>query len=158
MTTPALAFLRAAVAALGGADDPDIIAGREAVAAWLDGEANGLSFEEATDLLPAVGQRSWRRQDAAALRNNLIRELARDHFQHFAPRDRAGAIAQHLAEYGARHWWQEAKSSRNPHEAGSLDALVWNVFSAQRDMQPGHRHVASAPSSRTIRQVLQTTG
>jgi hypothetical protein len=156
MTAPALAFLRAAVAALDSANDPDIIAGREAVAAWLDGEANGLSFEEATGFLPAAGQRSWRRQDAAARRNDLIRQLAQDHFLHTAARDRAGAIAAALASYGARQWWRGARSGHNPHEAGSLDAVMWSVFAAQRDMQPGH--VASAPSSRTIRQVLQATG
>jgi hypothetical protein len=152
MSTPALAFLRAAVAALVGADDPAVIEGRELVSAWLDGGRTG-PFEDAVGLSPSQGERSWRRQDAAARRDDLIRELARDHFQHFAPRDRAGAIAQHLAEYGARHWWQEAKSSRNPHEAESRDGLMWSIFAAQRDMQPGH--VASAPSSRTVRRALQ---
>jgi len=117
-----IAFLKAAVEALRGANDPSVIAGRAGVAAWLDGDGGTL---EALGLT-----KGWQARRAKVEHDALIREFAAVHFPTETFNGRANPIHTRLADYSRWDWQREKSQRACPHEVGSERAFLWAIMRA----------------------------
>ena len=123
-----LAFLRWAVDAAQSADDPTIVAGRDATAAWLAGKLHG-TLDNALGIAPGPGQRSLPTKAAIARRDDIYVALAAAHFPQDTRRGRAASIHLALSDYAGRAWLRE-RGHPCRHAQGSLLHFAWSIMVA----------------------------
>ena len=102
------------------------------VADWLTMGAKG-------DLYAFLGETEHRRRDIDA-RNRLLRDAARSLFPNATRADQARRLQKALGDYRDNAWRTDCIEVTNPHAAGSLVAICWEVLRL-RDHCPSLRQL-----------------
>jgi hypothetical protein len=137
-------FLRAAVAAFDGANDPRIISGRDAVAAWINGERGSVSFEEATGLRPTAGHATWPTEHARRVYSDLIRAYATAYFPQETFGGRAHTLRKRLVEYARHEWCDDQRREICPSPDGTERAFLFRIMKAHSRAYPTKTEPLSA--------------
>jgi hypothetical protein len=126
MTTASPPELLALAEHLRDVREPWVAPVSAALDIWLAGES--VSLDDAFGLDPAQ-VRAERRAAAYDERDRLVRLISDRHFRGYPSKaERAGRMAERLAEYHAGPWRQAKAAPRCPHPRGTFDELAWALF------------------------------
>lgn len=106
MTAPLLHALARALAAAPGAEAR---ACRERVARVISGDEESL--DAAFGLKPGPGERSWRTISALQRRDDLIRQVAAEHYAGMTAREAGERISIELGRFRNSHDWRRSRAA-----------------------------------------------
>ena len=98
----------------------------------LDGIVHdGLSSDEALDLLSAKSERTHKTASAFLRRNAALRDLAATHYAALSEAEQARRLARDLARYRATAWASERLLAECPgHRIGTPSGYCWRILRA----------------------------
>ncbi len=115
------AWIRKVAALLQANEDPDARAFGAGLLRYVDGVADGLTFEAALGLISRPNAWRWVRLEALRVRDDMIRAYAQKHHPEGSVASRARAVKRDLVEYEATSW---SRDRRNPGGPASRNEAV----------------------------------